>query len=111
MLEPAFGGSCSSAPQPSRGVPRCGSSERDPVPVKYAKLGGQGEGRQKWPDGEPIVVLRPLNRAQTMALVNVAIKHESEEALKQAVGGGPCELLGFLTIKDGKLVAVDENDE
>lgn len=87
------------------------------MPVKYAEIGGQGEGRQKWPDGEPIVVLRPLNKPQTMALVNVAIAHSaehtatSEEAMREAIGGGPCELLGFLAIKDGKLVAVDENDE
>jgi len=81
------------------------------MPVNYAQIGGQGEGRQKWPDGEDIVVLRPLNKAQTMALVSVAIKHESEEALKEAVAGGPCQLLGFLAMKDGKLVAVDEHGE
>lgn len=82
-----------------------------PMPVNYATIGGQGEGRQLWPDGEPIVVLRPLNKPQSMALVSVAIKHDSFEALKEAVTSGPCELLGFLTMKDGKLVAVDENDE
>lgn len=74
---------------------------------------GAPAGVERWPDnGEPVVVLRPLDLPVTLALAKTALAHNNGEALEQAVGGGPCRLLGFLVKRtDGSMVAVDENGE
>lgn len=66
---------------------------------------------KRWPNGEPVIVLRPLKRGVTLALAKVAVEHQSHEALKQAFTHGPCEFMGYLVQRDGKLLAVYENGE
>jgi len=69
------------------------------------------EGRQLWPDGEPMVVVRPLDVQMTVALAKVALTNDSADALREAVSG-PCQVVGFLfKTSEGRLMAVDENDE
>jgi len=59
----------------------------------------------RWPNGEPICVLRPLKPDVSLAFAKVAMEHNSVDALSEAVTHGPCKFLGFLV----KTVAVDEN--
>lgn len=70
------------------------------------------EGASRWEDDQPVLVMRPINRDVTIALAKVSIAHNSAEALRQAVEGGPLTFLGFLVKReDGEMVAVDENGE
>ena len=68
-------------------------------------------GVEHWEHGEPKLVLRPRDQAMTLTLAKIAYEHQNKEALKQAISGGPCEFLGFLAHRDGKIVAIDENGE
>jgi hypothetical protein len=69
------------------------------------------KGAQRWDNNEPVIVMRPLNVGLTLSLSKVALAHQNEEALKEAVTG-PCQFLGFLTRQeDGKLCVVDEDGE
>lgn len=63
------------------------------------------------PDGEPVVVLRPADPTRTKTLGEIALKHQSEEALRSAVEDRPLTMLGYLVRRKGKLLAVDENGE
>jgi hypothetical protein len=69
------------------------------------------EGVARWEDDQPVLVLRPVNRDMTIALAKIAVAHDSDEALRQAVGGGPLTFMGFLMQRDGVMMAVDENGE
>ena len=69
------------------------------------------EGVERWDNNEPVIVLRPIDQAMTLNLAKIAVAHQSEAALKEAIGGGPCRFLGFLVRRDGKMLAVDENGE
>lgn len=69
------------------------------------------KGAERWENNEPVIVMRPFNVALTLSLSKVAIAHQSEEALREAVQG-PCTFIGFLTRQeDGKLCVVDEDGE
>jgi hypothetical protein len=61
-------------------------------------------------DGQPIIVLRPLEREKVLALSKVAIAHNSEDALSSAMEGEHV-FLGYLVRRGGKLFAVDEHGE
>jgi hypothetical protein len=65
------------------------------------------EGVDRWPDGEPVVVMRPIRADVTLALAKVALEHQSNDALKEAITGGPCKFMGFLSSASGKLMVVD----
>ncbi len=70
------------------------------------------EGVARWPDdNEPVVVLRPINRGMTLSLAKIAVEHQNEDALKEAVSGGPARFLGFLVQREDGMMAVDENGE
>ena len=66
-------------------------------------------GVRRWPNGEPMLVVRPARPAVTIALANVALLHQHTDALKEAVTDGPCTFLGFLVTRDARPMAVDED--
>ena len=71
---------------------------------------GAPEGIERWPDnGEPVVVVRPVEVGVVLALAKTALAQQSEEALKEAIVGRPSRMLGFLKRVEGRFVAVDEN--
>lgn len=69
------------------------------------------EGVSRWENNEPVLVMRPLNRPLTRALTKVVLEHQSQEAARELVTSQPLMFLGFLTNRDGRIVAVDENGE
>jgi hypothetical protein len=69
------------------------------------------EGVERWPNGDPVVVVRPLNVNMTLTLAKIAHEHQNEDALKEAISGGPVSFLGFLTKRDGKMFAIWEGED
>ncbi len=64
---------------------------------------------KRYPDGEPILVLRPTRPAAvTVALAQIAVDHNSIEAMHQAYEGDHT-FLGFLVKRGGRFFAVDED--
>jgi hypothetical protein len=62
----------------------------------------------RFPDGEPILVVRPSNPPVVLSLAEIAVKHQSVEALRQTTEG-PFKFMGFLVQRGSKWLAVDEN--
>jgi len=64
----------------------------------------------RFPDGEPMIVLRPESPAEVVALASVALKHQSDEAMRQAYDR-PLQFLGYFVKRKGKYLAVDANGQ
>jgi hypothetical protein len=56
---------------------------------------------KRWPNGEPIVVVRPANPRKVLALAAVSVQHQSQEAMWATVEGS-CTFVGYLT-QDSKV--------
>ncbi len=69
------------------------------------------KGVSRWPNGEPILVLRPHAPQVSLAFAKVALAHQSEDALREAVSNGPATFLGFLVMRKRVAYAVDENGQ
>lgn len=64
----------------------------------------------RWPNGEPMIVVRPENPRLVVALAQIAVNHDSMEALRQTSEGDHV-FLGFLVRRDGMPFAVDSEGE
>lgn len=62
-----------------------------------------------WPDTrERVAVLRPADDPRvSLALAQVALTHQNEEALRQAASG-PMRFIGYLARRAEKIVVVDD---
>lgn len=65
-----------------------------------------------WPDTrERVAVLRPADDPRvSLALAQVALTHQNEDALRQAASGR-MRFMGYLVRRDGKVVVVDDEGE
>lgn len=62
-----------------------------------------------WPDTrERVAVLRPVDEPRVaLALAQIALTHQNEDALRQAASGH-MRFMGYLVRRDGKVVVVDD---
>jgi len=61
---------------------------------------------RRFTDGQPIVVLRAADPRVNMALVDIAEREQSADAVREALTG-PLRMVGWLVERDGHLMAVN----
>jgi hypothetical protein len=65
----------------------------------------------RWPNSEPVVVLRPVEPKMTVMYAEIAVKHQSDEAMREAIESRPFTFVGFLVERDGQHMIVDHAGE